>query len=105
MGGNARCIAVTSPERLKELPDVATTAQQGFASVNAQYWIGFSGPQGLPDYVLKAWTEGVSEVLKNPEVLSKLARVTSAPAFLGSEEFKKFISEESRLVSELVNVK
>ena len=105
MGGNARCIAVTSPERLKELPDVATTAQQGFASVNAQYWIGFSGPPGLPDYVLKAWTEGVSEVLKNPEVLSKLARVTSAPAFLGSEEFKKFISEESRLVSELVNVK
>ncbi len=50
-GGNARCLAVTSSERLKELPDVATTGQQGYRSVNTVYWIGFSGPPGLPGHV------------------------------------------------------
>ncbi len=104
-GGNARCIAVTSPERLDELPDVATTGQQGFPSVNTQYWIGFSGPPGLPDYVIKAWTEAVSEVLKSPDVITKLTRITSVPAFLGPDEFKKFIMEESRMVNELMGVK
>lgn len=104
-GGNARCIAVTSNERLKELPAVATTGQQGLPSVNTQYWIGFSGPPGLSDSVLKAWTEAVSEVLKSPEVITKLTRITSVPAFLGPEEFKQFILEESRMVKELTGEK
>jgi tripartite-type tricarboxylate transporter receptor subunit TctC len=104
-GGSARCIAVTSTERLKELPAVATTGEQGFPSVNTQFWIGFSGPPGLSDYVLKAWTEAVSEVLKTPEVITKLARITSVPAFLGPEEFKHFILEESRVVKELMGQK
>jgi tripartite-type tricarboxylate transporter receptor subunit TctC len=104
-GKNARCIAVTSSERLKELPDVDTTGQQGFPSVNTQFWIGFSGPPGLPDYVVKTWTETVLVVLKDADVLMKLARVTSVPAFLGTEEFKKFVFDEARIIKELIGTK
>ncbi len=104
-GGNARCIGVTSTERLKDLPDVPTTGQQGFPSVNTVFWIGFSGPPGLPDYVVKAWAEAVSAVLKEPDVITKLARVTSAPTFLGPDEFKKFVLDESRMVQELMGSK
>ncbi len=101
-GGNARCLAVTSPERLKELPDVATTAQQGYRTVDTVYWIGFSGPPGLPGDVIKVWVEAVSTVLKDSDVRAKLARVTSVPAFLGPEEFKKFVFGESELVKKLI---
>ena len=104
-GGNARCLAVTSGERLKDLPDVPTTGQQGFSSVTAVFWVGFSGPPGLPGNVVKTWIDGVSGVLKEPEVIIKLARVTSAPAFLGQAEFKKFISDESKMVKELMDMK
>jgi tripartite-type tricarboxylate transporter receptor subunit TctC len=104
-GKNARCLAVTSPERLKELPDVVTTGQQGYPSVNTVFWIGFSGPPKLPGHVVKAWTETVSMVLKDPDVQTKLARITSAPAFLDPEEFKKFILDESQLVKELMEFK
>lgn len=96
------CVGVTSNERLKELPDVATTAQQGFASVNTVFWIGFSGPPGLPAHVVKAWAEAVSAVLKDPEVVAKLSRITSIPAFLGPEEFKKFVFDEGGLIKELI---
>ena len=104
-GGNARCIAVTSSEKLKELPDVTTTGQQGFPSVNAVFWVGFSGPPGIPAHVSRAWAEAVSTVLKDPEVLTKLGRVTSLPAFLGPGEFQKFILDESRMVKELTGIK
>lgn len=100
-----RAIAVTSPERIKELPDVATTGQQGFAAVNVVYWIGFSGPPGLPAQVVQVWAEAIPEILKEPEVLAKLARVTSGPAFLGPEEFKRFIQSEARAVQELIGSK
>lgn len=99
---NILCAGVTSSERLKELPDVATTAQQGFASVNTVFWIGFSGPPGLPSHVVKAWAEAVSAVLKDPEVVTKLSRITSIPGFLGPEEFKKFVFDEGRLIKELI---
>jgi tripartite-type tricarboxylate transporter receptor subunit TctC len=104
-GGNMRAIAVTSPDRVKELPDVATTGQQGFPAVNVVYWIGFSGPPGLPAQVVQAWAEAISEVLKEPEVITKLARITSGPAFLGPEEFKQFIQSEGRAVQQLIGGK
>jgi tripartite-type tricarboxylate transporter receptor subunit TctC len=73
--------------------------------VNTVFWIGFSGPPGLPPHVVKAWAETVSIVLKDPDVLTKLARITSMPAFLGPEEFKKFILDESQMVKELMGIK
>ncbi|HTU01906.1 MAG TPA: tripartite tricarboxylate transporter substrate binding protein [Candidatus Sulfotelmatobacter sp.] len=100
--GNLRAIAVTSPERVKDLPDVATTGQQGFPSVNVLYWVGFSGPPNLPAAVIRAWADAIPEVLKEPEVVTKLERVTSVPGFLGAEEFKQFILGEARMVQELI---
>ena len=104
-GGNMRAIAVTSPERVKELPDVATTLQQELPSVNAVFWIGFSGPPGLPAQIVQVWAEALPEVLKDPEVTAKLARITSGPAYLGPEEFKRFIQSEGRAVQELIGGK
>jgi tripartite-type tricarboxylate transporter receptor subunit TctC len=102
---NVRCIGVTSSERLRDLPDVPTTTQQGFPSVNAVFWIGFSGPPGLLGHVVKAWSETVSTVLKDPEVLTKLARITSVTAFLGPDEFRKFVLDEARVIKELIGDK
>jgi len=102
---NVRCIGVTSSERLKDLPDVPTTTQQGFPSVNAVFWIGFSGPRELPAHVVKAWAEAVSTVLKDPEVLTKLAKITSVTSFLGPDEFKKFVFDEARVIKELIGDK
>jgi tripartite-type tricarboxylate transporter receptor subunit TctC len=98
---NVQCIGVTSSERLKDLPDVPTTTQQGFPSVNALFWIGFSGPPGVPGHVVKAWAETVSIVLKDPEVLTKLARITSVAAFLGPDEFKNFVLDEAGVIKKL----
>jgi len=100
--GNMRCIAVTSTERVKELPDIPTTAEQALPSVSTVYWIGFSAPPGLPTAVVHAWNEAMPEVLKDSEVIAKLARVTSAPAYLASEEYKRFILDEARNVQELM---
>ena len=102
---SVRCIGVTSSERLKDLPDVPTTAQQGFPSVNTVFWIGFSGPPGLPAHVVKAWAEAVSIVSKDPGVLTKLGRITSVEAFLGPDEFKKFVFDEAQVIKELLGDK
>jgi tripartite-type tricarboxylate transporter receptor subunit TctC len=55
--------------------------------------------------VVKAWAETVSTVLKDPEVLTKLARITSVAAFLGPDEFKKFVLDEARVIKELIGDK
>jgi tripartite-type tricarboxylate transporter receptor subunit TctC len=43
--------------------------------------------------------------LKDPEVIAKLERITSVAAFLGPEEFKKFVFDEARLIKELIGDK
>jgi tripartite-type tricarboxylate transporter receptor subunit TctC len=69
------------------------------------FWIGFSGPPGLPPHVVKAWAETVPAVLKDPDVLTKLARITSVAAFLGPDEFKKSVLDEARVIKELIGDK
>jgi tripartite-type tricarboxylate transporter receptor subunit TctC len=55
--------------------------------------------------VVRAWAETVSTVLKDPEVIAKLDRITSVAAFLGPEEFKKFVLDEARVIKELIGDK
>jgi len=38
-------------------------------------------------------------------VVTKLGRITSAPAYLGPEEFKKFVFDEAQIIKELIGTK
>jgi tripartite-type tricarboxylate transporter receptor subunit TctC len=101
-GGLVRGIGITSARRLKEMPDVPTTIEQGFPSVNTVYWGGFSGPPGLPEEVVKAWDQTLKEVLSDPELVSKLEKLTIMPMYLGPNDFGKLVIEETQMVKRLL---
>jgi tripartite-type tricarboxylate transporter receptor subunit TctC len=66
-GRRLRALAVTSPQRLPELPDVPTTAEAGLPAVVCDGWTGLAVPAATP-----------------PEVVERLFRETAR--LLGSEE-------------------
>ena len=83
--GKLKALAVTSANRLGELPDVPTVAEQGFEGYDQPLWFGIVGPKGMPADIiarindtLKAWGEkpesqalltsfGVAAVLNTPQ--------------------------------------
>ena len=50
--GNVRVLAVTSEQRVPELPDVPTMDELGLKGFDSTGWYGLVGPAGLPQDVV-----------------------------------------------------
>jgi tripartite-type tricarboxylate transporter receptor subunit TctC len=99
--GQLRALAVASKERSKMLPNVPTTAEAGLP-VEIAGWFGFMVPSGTPKDVVDKIYKDVSAVLKDPEMVAKLAAQGMTPVANMPDQFGKQISEESQRWSEIV---
>ncbi len=94
--GLIRPVAIAAEKRLGLIPDVPTGADAGFPTVKVSSWIGISGPPGLPDDVIQKWNDGLSEMLKQPEIIDQLTKLASIVDYRNSEDFKKEVLSELR---------
>lgn len=91
--GTVKVVAITG-FRFEQYANVATTAEQGFPSVNAIYWWGISGPPHVPAPVITAWDTVIQEMLKDPESVSRLKNVCFAPFYQNSSQAKELVRKE-----------
>ena len=100
--GKARALAVTTPKRTMLIPEAPTTREAAFPTVDYTYWVGFSGPPGMPQTERDTIAKAIEDVVKDPGVMERLAkRFDAVPAFLGPEAFRKFVTEEAQRISRL----
>ncbi len=83
-GGKAKALAVTTKERVPELPDVPTLAETypGFETVA---WFGVLAPAGTPQEIVTRVNTEINKALASPEIQARLNAV-SCPAAAGSPE-------------------
>ena len=67
--------AGTGHERWPSLPDTPTGKELGYPSLNVPFWVGFSGPPGLPAHIAAAWSKALAEVTADPAVVDRMAKV------------------------------
>ena len=94
--GKARLIAVARSERTDLFPGVPTTVEQGFPSVQTQFWVGYSATPRLPANIVQIWETIVKEIVNDPALLPEWEKMGAIPAYLGKEAFKKFVLEEAK---------
>ena len=88
----AVALAIASPERNPELPDVPTFREQGYDIV-IENWVGLSGPVGIePDTVSKIH-ETVSAVFANPEVQRRFVELGITHRSMSSAEYTALVAE------------
>jgi tripartite-type tricarboxylate transporter receptor subunit TctC len=93
-GGRLRALAVTSPQRLKTMPDVATIAESGYPGFEASTWSGLVAPKGTPKPIVERLNAEVAKALKNPQMLAKLESDGSEPLGGSSQRFAEFLKSE-----------
>jgi tripartite-type tricarboxylate transporter receptor subunit TctC len=92
--GKIRALAVVGSQRYKGWPDVPSTAEIGFGSVDLVYWVGLSGPPGLPASIMKTLTEAIKSAVSSPELTPHLDTIGFVPGFQPPDEYKKFVLQE-----------
>jgi tripartite-type tricarboxylate transporter receptor subunit TctC len=89
--GNIRALAVTSPTRLPNLPNVPTMAELGLPDIEFRYWAGVFAPTGTPAAVVKKLEAEIAKVLRLPEVVAQMAVNQVTATSSTSEELSKLL--------------
>ncbi len=90
--GNLRVLAVFNAARVPELPAVPTVRESGYDLVLTKFR-GLAGPKGLPADIVDAWERAIQRVLDNPEYQEIYGAEMLSPAFMGREEYRRFIED------------
>jgi tripartite-type tricarboxylate transporter receptor subunit TctC len=77
--GTIRALAVTTAQRLPDLPDVPTVAEQGIANYEASSSVALLGPAGLPPDLVTKLNAAVNDWLKTDAAKQALAQQTLRP--------------------------
>jgi len=99
--GKIRALAVSTAKRYSGLPNVPTTIEAGYPSVDMVYWAGFGGPPGLPANVAKIVDNAAKEALADPDVIAKLDKLGIEPFYLSGDAYKKFVFDEVKSIKSL----
>ena len=93
--GKVRALAVTSAARNPALPDIPTVIESGIKGFEVVGFYGFLAPAGTPKDVVAKLADAFKQVLSNPEVRERMTSQGADPAFLGSEDFARFLAAET----------
>jgi tripartite-type tricarboxylate transporter receptor subunit TctC len=92
--GKLRCIATGSQQRIAQLPDVPTVAEQGWPKFEMTQWYGLLAPASLAASATDKLAAAAARAVREPAALERLQ--TDAAIAVGSTpaEFAAFIAEE-----------
>lgn len=105
LGGEVKAYAVTSPERLANLPDVPTTAEAGLPDFQLGIWHGLYAPAGTPEDVLAKLNDALKAAVADPIVAERFAELGTAPAApedVTPEALAKLLSDQIALWKPLI---
>jgi len=94
LSGSLRPIAITSDERLAELPNTPTLKELGHPDLVTVTWFSVSGPRGLTDDIVARLNKELVSIFEEPEIKAFFARDGIKVKRMSSEEFTSFMQQE-----------
>jgi tripartite-type tricarboxylate transporter receptor subunit TctC len=102
--GTLRALAVLYRKRLKEFPDLPTTAEKGYPNLTATVWTGYFLHKKTPQPIVKKLGEVFNEVLKEKEILGLCDQAGLLVENMRLEEAAKFVEAEEKKWGEVAKV-
>ena len=93
-GGQLRGLAVTTAQRLSQLPDMPTVRENGPDYV-ATGWYGLSAPKSTPAEIVNKLNAAMNDALTDSTAKARLASLGIQPLSMSPAHFAKFIVDES----------
>ena len=84
--GKVRPLAVMSPQRSRELPEIATLAEANVPGVEMSTWYGLFTTSGTPKSTLDRLEAETTKVLNSPDVRKRLDALGGEPGNLGGKQ-------------------
>jgi tripartite-type tricarboxylate transporter receptor subunit TctC len=87
-------LAVTTAQRLQQLPDVPTLAEAALPGFNVGGWNAIYGPRGLPNDIRHLLGNAIALAVKEPEFAARLRTLGVEPVGMGADEATAYFNAE-----------
>lgn len=92
--GTARALAVATPKRIEDLPDVPTLKEAG-ADVDAVLWSGIFAPKATPSVIVRKLESELMRIARLPDVIARLKPLGIESVGNSSEEFARILATDT----------
>jgi tripartite-type tricarboxylate transporter receptor subunit TctC len=92
--GRVLALAVSTPARASDLPDVPTTLEAGYADSDLAIWYGVLMPAKTPRDVIDRFHAAGTKVLATPAMRQKLRQLAVDPMPMTPAELNTFVANE-----------
>jgi tripartite-type tricarboxylate transporter receptor subunit TctC len=98
-----KALAVTTKERIVNLPDIPTMYELGWKNLVTSSWQGVLVPTGTPRPIVEKLRAAIAKVLAEPEIQARMLRSGAiAVTSKSPEEFKTFMDTETAKWSKVI---
>ena len=100
--GKFKALAVTTPQRSAELPNVPTLTEAGISGSDMSTWYGVFVTTGTPPEVVARLQSELARIIKLPDVQAKLKGLGGEPGNLSVEQFSQLNRQEFERFGRLI---
>ena len=100
--GTLRALAVTSPQRLPDFPDVPSIAELGHPAATMLPWWGMMAPAGTPPAIVARLTQELQAATMDDGVRERLKATFVQIEFAGPQEFSRRLDAERAQYGDII---
>jgi tripartite-type tricarboxylate transporter receptor subunit TctC len=100
--GTLTGIAVSSPERMPDNPDIPTFKELGYPELIGTTWFSLSGPANLPVDIVRRLNAEIARIVALPEVQARLRRDGFIAQPMSPADFTTFVGDENKRWKRLI---
>jgi tripartite-type tricarboxylate transporter receptor subunit TctC len=94
-GGAVKALAVTTKQRSKALPAVATLAELGLPDFDVSAWYGLAAPAGTPAALVASVEQALQKLMRDPEIIKAMESRGADLGFLGAAAMGSFMAADA----------
>ena len=92
--GRIRALAVMADRRSAALPDVPTTKELGFPTLESATWMGLLAPKGTPPEIVGRINAAMNASLQTPAIRERLVGMGYTPLGGSGDDFARYMRQE-----------
>jgi tripartite-type tricarboxylate transporter receptor subunit TctC len=100
--GKLRGLAISTPRRLPQLPEVPTFAEAGITGFDVTNWYGVMAPSGTPREIVLKLNADINKAMQVPEVRARLEAVGTQLREMSAPEFDAYMKAEVSKYAKLI---